>query len=103
MRPYPSVFRKVLWRGIEERKAFGSFGGFPQRHLQYLRKVQRMTVGFLRNLLAAAETVGDDEPVGGSLANRGQKFKFADRLRDVVLLFSKPKAPPYRSIQERER
>ena len=46
-----------------------------------------MAVGALRDLFAATEAVGDDQAVGRGLADRGQKFQFADRDRDVVLLF----------------
>ena len=46
-----------------------------------------MAIGLLGDLLAATETVGDDEPVGRSLADGGQKFEFADGFRDVVFLF----------------
>src|ERR1700687_471730 len=87
MRPHPGVFGIVLRRGIEHRKAFGGFGGLTQCHLENFGEVQRVAVRFLRNLLAATETVGDDEPVGGSLANAGQDFDFADRFRDIVFFF----------------
>src|SRR5580692_9514797 len=35
-------------------------------------------VGHLGDLLAAAEAIGDDQPVGGGAANGGEEFEFAD-------------------------
>src|SRR5882672_5483824 len=49
--------------------------------------MQGLTVGFLGNLLAAAEAVGDDQPVGGRLADSWQKFELPDSFRHVVFLF----------------
>jgi hypothetical protein len=40
--------------------AFRPRGSVAQRHLQHLREVHRLAVGGLRDLLAAAEAVGDD-------------------------------------------
>src|SRR5882762_7638933 len=76
----------MLWRGIEHREAFGSFGGFPQRHLENFGEVQRVAVGFLRDLLAATKSIRNDEPVSGSLADGGQKFEFANGFRDLVFV-----------------
>src|SRR6266404_6912381 len=45
-----------------------------------------MTIGFLGDLLAATETVGDDEPVSGSLPDGRQEFEFADGFRDLVFV-----------------
>jgi len=53
--------------------------------------MQGVTVGFLSDLLAATETVGDDEPVGGSVTDSGKQFEFADGARDCVLFFFKTK------------
>ena len=41
------------------------------------------------DLFAATEAVGDDEPVGGGLANCGQEFEFADGLGDIVFVVLK--------------
>ena len=80
-------------RGIEHREAFASFGGFAQGHLQHFGQMQRVTVGFLGNLFAAAKSVGDDEPVGRSLAHGGQQFEFANAFEISYFSFSKPNAP----------
>ncbi len=48
--------------------------------------MQGAAVGALGDLLAAAESVGDDEPVGGGFADGGEEFEFADGLGDVVLV-----------------
>ena len=42
--------------------------------------------GALGDLLAATESVGDDQPVGGRVADGGEKFEFADGRGDVVLV-----------------
>src|SRR5579863_3418200 len=46
-----------------------------------------MAAGSLGDLLAATEAVGDDEPIGRSLADGWQQFEFSDRHRDVVFVF----------------
>ena len=43
-------------------------------------------VGHLGDLLAAAEAIGDDQPVGGGAANGGEEFEFADGLGDFVFV-----------------
>src|SRR5271165_709774 len=40
----------------------------------------------LSDLLAATEAVGDDQPVGGSLADRGQKLKLPNSHRNVIFI-----------------
>ena len=57
-----------------------------RRQFQYLGQVERSSPRKLRDLLAATETVGDDEPVGWSLADGGQEFEFADGFRDLVFV-----------------
>src|SRR4029077_212082 len=84
--PHPGVFGIVLRRRVEHREAFRGFGGFAQSHLQNFGEVERLAIGFLRDLLAATEPVGDDEPVGGSLADGGQKFEFANGFRNLVFV-----------------
>src|SRR5208282_532133 len=54
--------------------------------------MQSVAVGFLGDLLAAAETVGYDEPVGRSLTDGGKKFQLADGFGDTVLFFFKTKS-----------
>src|ERR1022692_22318 len=46
-----------------------------------------MAIGLLGNLLAAAKAVRDNKPVGRSLADGRQQFKFADGFRDRVFFF----------------
>ena len=46
--------------------------------------MQGVAVGFLRDLFAATEAIGDDEPVGGGLANGGQEFEFSNGFGNVV-------------------
>src|ERR1700721_2549086 len=53
-------------------------------HLQDLGEVERVTAGALGNLLAATESVGDNEPVGGRTAAGGGELEVADGGRDVV-------------------
>src|ERR1700678_3362344 len=48
--------------------------------------MQAMTVGFLGNLLAATEAVGDDQPVSRRLPHCRKKFELADGPRDFVLV-----------------
>src|SRR5271157_3329013 len=48
--------------------------------------MQGVAVGALRDLLAAAEAVGNDKPVGGRFADGGQEFELADGGGDVVLV-----------------
>ena len=48
--------------------------------------MERMTSSALGDLLAAAEPVGDDEPVVGRAADGGEKLEFADGRGDVVVL-----------------
>ena len=49
--------------------------------------MEGVAVGLLRDLFAAAETVGYDQPVGGSLADGGEEFEFSDGFGDVVFIF----------------
>ena len=86
MRPHPGVFGVVLRRRFEHGVAFGSFGGFEQGHLEDFGQVQGVPVGLLGDLLAAAETVGYDQPVGGSLADGGEEFQFAYGFRNGVFI-----------------
>ena len=55
--------------------------------------MQRVAVSFLGNLLAATEAVGNDEPVGGGLADGGEKFQLSDGFRNFVLLFFEAEGP----------
>ncbi len=47
--------------------------------------MQGTTGGTLGDLFAATETVGEDQPVVGSLADGGKKFHLADGDGEVVL------------------
>src|SRR5205807_1901183 len=87
MRTHPGIFGIFSRRGVEDRKAIWSFAGLAQSHLQNFGEMQRMTISLLRDLLAATETVGDDEPVGWSPTNRREKFEFADGFRNFVFVF----------------
>src|ERR1700675_1888958 len=84
VRPHPGIFGIVLRRGIKHREAFRGFGCFAEGHLENFGEVQGVAVGFLGNLLAATESVGDDEPVSRSPADGGQEFEFANGFRDLV-------------------
>ncbi len=99
----PGVFGIVARGGVEEREAFGGFGGFAQGHLQDFGQVQGVTVGFLGDLFAATEAVGNDEPVGRRLPDGGKKFQFADGARDFVLLFLKTKSASHAAASGRGR
>ncbi len=48
--------------------------------------MEGVAAGALGDLLAAAESVGDDEPVGGGLADGGEKFEFADGFGDLIFV-----------------
>src|ERR1700719_2226183 len=48
--------------------------------------MERVTACALRDLLATTESVGDDEPVGGRVANSREKFEFANGRGDFVLV-----------------
>src|ERR1051326_4253928 len=48
--------------------------------------MQRVASGELGDLLAATEAVGDDQPVGGCLADGGEQFELADGGGDGVLV-----------------
>jgi len=48
--------------------------------------MEGVAVRGLANLLAAAESVGDDEPFGGGAANSGEEFEFADGLTHKIQL-----------------
>src|ERR1035438_6606612 len=87
VRANPGVFGIVAGGSVEQRNAFGAFGRFPKGHLQDFGEVQGVAVGFLRDLLATAEAVGDDEPVGGRLANGGGEVKVADGGRGGCIFF----------------
>ena len=50
-----------------------------QRHLNHFCKMQSVTIGALRDLLTAAEPIGDDQAIGRRPAYRRQEFEFADR------------------------
>src|SRR5215831_7567467 len=56
-----------------------------ERHLKDFGKMERMTAGPLSDLLTAAESVSDDEPVGWSLTHCWEEFEFADGGGDLVL------------------
>jgi len=64
-----------------------------ESHLKNLGQVKRVTVGFLSDLLTAAEAVGKDEPVGWSVADRRQEFEFADGDRDIIFVVFEPERP----------
>src|SRR6266852_4317248 len=48
----------------------------PQGHLDDLCQMQGVAIGALGDLLPATEAVGDDQAVGRSLADCGQKLQF---------------------------
>src|ERR1700728_339576 len=58
-------------------------------HLQNFGKMKRVTPGSLPDLLAATESVGDDEPVRGRFTHCGQKFEFADGRGDFIFVVLK--------------
>src|SRR5262249_50846483 len=58
-----------------------------ERHLEDLGDVEGVASGALGDLLAATESVGNDEPVWRRLANGWEEFEFSDGLRDWVMLF----------------
>ena len=58
----------------------------PKPHLNYFRKMQGMSTGFLGDLFAAAKPVGNDEGFGTRVADGGQQLKFANFARDLVLI-----------------
>jgi hypothetical protein len=53
------------------KRSFPSVRPFRECHLDYFRQVEGMPIGALRDLLAAAEAVGNNQSVGGSAANCG--------------------------------
>jgi hypothetical protein len=57
-----------------------------QRHLQDLGQMQRVAICTLSDLFAAAEAIGDYEPVSRGFADGGEKFEFADRDRNLIFL-----------------
>src|SRR5581483_7550596 len=57
-----------------------------QGQLQYLRQMERAAVGLLRDLLAAAKAVGNDQRLWISPAHRRQEHALARFDRDVVVL-----------------
>lgn len=54
--------------------------------MQNFCQVHRVARRGLRNLFAAAETIGDDEPVGGSVADGRKKLELADGLGDFIFI-----------------
>lgn len=52
-------------------------------HFGQVQGAARRTLG---DLLAATETVGNDEPIGWCLADGGEQFQFSDGDGDIVLL-----------------
>ena len=103
MRPNPGIFGIFPGRGIENWKALWSFARLMQGHLQNFGEMERMAIGLLRDLLAATETIGDDEPVGRSAADGGKKFKFADGFRNVVFVFFKSKSSRHSAASRSRR
>src|SRR5580704_8194407 len=99
----PSVFGIVLRRGIEHWETFWRFSGLSNRHLEHFGEMQCVAVRLLGNLLAATETVGNDEPVSRSLANGGQQFKFADGFRNFVFVFFKAERSGHAAASRRRR
>jgi len=77
--------------------------GRVERHLQYFGEMKGVAAGGLGDLLAAAESVGDDEPVGRGVANGGEKFEFADRLGDVVFVVFEAKGAGHAAASGRGR
>ena len=57
-----------------------------ERHLEDFGQVQGVAIRALGDLFAATETIGDDEPVCGSVADGRQEFEFADGDGDVVFV-----------------
>src|ERR1035438_8705848 len=74
---HPRVLRILLRRRVENRIALWRLGRFMQSHLQHLCEMQSVTISFLGDLLAATKAVGDDQPIGGRLADSGQKVELA--------------------------
>ena len=56
-------------------------------HLQDLGEVQSVAVGALGDLLAATETVGDNQSFWGGGADGREEFELADGLGDRVFFF----------------
>lgn len=55
--------------------------------------MQRVSIRALANLLAAAEAVGDHQPVGRRFADGGEEFEFPDGGGDVIFVGLKAERP----------
>src|ERR1700688_985474 len=87
VRTHPCIFRIMARGGVEHRKALWSFARLSQCHLENFSEMQRVAIRLLRDLLAATETIGDDEPVRWSAADGWKTLEFAARLRNLVFIF----------------
>src|SRR5437868_5317827 len=56
------------------------------RHLNYLRSVQRRAIRVLADLFSAAKAIGNDQRVAPGCAHRGQEHSLATRDRNIVML-----------------
>src|ERR1035437_503521 len=63
-----------FWVGIV------GFSRWVERHLEDFGEVQGAGGGCFGDLLAAAESVGDEEPIRGSFADGGEEFELSDGL-----------------------
>ena len=67
---------------------------FAESHLHYLRQMEGAAIGGLRDLLAATESIGDDERVLRRLPHGRQQRPLADLQRHVVVVTgSNPNEP----------
>ena len=55
-------------------------------HAENFSQMKCASVCTLRDLLVAAEAVGDHQPVGGGLADGREEFEFADGDGDIVFV-----------------
>src|ERR1700686_2418946 len=67
-------------------EAIVGFVGGIERHLEDFGEVQSVAARAFGDLLAAAEAVGDDEPVGRSATDGGEELEFSDGGGDIVLV-----------------
>src|SRR5438876_789789 len=65
--------------------------------------MQRMSPGALLNLLAATESVSDDEPIGGSIAHCWKQFELPNRKRNIVFLLLESERARHAAAARRRR
>ena len=65
--------------------------------------MKRVASGALRDLFAATEAVGDDEPFRRSFPHRGQKFEFANCHGNVVFVVLEAKRTRHAATPGRGR